>query len=168
MKHSLIKKCLMLGTLAAVAAGTSACKLPADYRGTYTGSGMTLKVNFTLNKAMLTLADGRKIEAKAEDLEIDAIASGRAGLYIRDNKDNANITDVLWIQPKGGSLHDEQGFVWMDAEVAITRMTKKQPGKAQTITVLHCDNGQVMVDKPTGLYNGGCPAGTAESVLSRK
>ncbi len=168
MKHMMLKKWLVIGSLAALATGMSACKLPSDYRGTFTDGSTTLKVSMSLNKATLTLPDGRKIEAKAEDLEIDAIASGRAGLYIRDNASDSNLLDILWIQPKGGSLHNEQDFVWMDAEVAITRMTKKQQGKAQDIIVLHCDNGQVMVDKPTGMYNGGCPAGTIETVLKRK
>jgi hypothetical protein len=152
--------------LGLLVSGVSGCKLPGDYRGTFANQGAGLSLKVQGNKATLTLPDGRKLQAKASELSVDSLATGKPGIYISDVKENPNEMEVFWVNPKGRP-NEEHDLIWMEAEVIVTRMTKKQKGKARELTLMHCEEGALIVDRVTRTTNGGCPAGTESHTLVR-
>lgn len=155
---------IALGLLVAA----SACKLPADAKGKFRSADGSITMEIKRNKAKVTFADGHSLEAKAEDLSVSILSEAKAGMYIQTSPTDSNILEIFWVNPDRGTRQEQSDFVWMQSEVLILRLPKKiSKGKMQDVQILHCVDGQVLVDRPTGLYEGGCPQDTYPTLLSR-
>ncbi|MBL7715687.1 MAG: hypothetical protein JNL01_09485 [Bdellovibrionales bacterium] len=146
----------------------SACKLPADTKGKYSSADGKITMEIKGSKAKVTFADGHTLEAKATDLSVQILSEAKAGMYLQNSPTDENILEVFWVNPDRKTLQEQSDFVWMKSEVLIARLPKKvSKGKMQEVQILHCVDGQVLVDRPTGLYEGGCPQDTYPTLLSR-
>jgi len=98
-------------------------------------------------------------ESKAEDKSYDAMAEGKAGIFVSTNPSNERMTDVFWVNPNLASKQAVEGFVWYQSEVIYTVMDAKREEKVPSIQLIHCRDGMVMLDIASKRMQLGCPAG---------
>ncbi|HAR42785.1 MAG TPA: hypothetical protein DCS07_09195 [Bdellovibrionales bacterium] len=164
MKTKLMKLVLVV----ALAFGATACsKIPAAYRGTFEDRSLGAKLTLKSTAAQLAFADGRVIQAKAEDLNLAAITEGKAGIFVRENSADLDLLEVFWINPNLASKQGFEGFVWFESELLYTLMNTKTTDSVPSLQLLHCTNGTVMIDVATQALQMGCPAGSAELKMVR-
>lgn len=148
---------LFLGLIMAV--GLSACgKIPEGYRGNFTDAATGAKLNLDSDKGSLVLNSGRTLQADANDSnKIQDLIEGKPGIYLRA-KTNEKDFEVFFLFPKMSTRQENSGFISMSAEVMYTRMDGNKKDKVQQIKVIHCEDGQINIDTPSGTWMGGCPA----------
>lgn len=155
--------------LAAVVLSTVACgKIPEAYRGKFqdTEKGATMELEASAGK--LTLANGRVLEAKADDLSFDALAEGKSGIYVSANPADGRMMDVYWVNTNMATKQEVEGFVWYQSEVIYTLMDSKAKDKVPSIGFFHCTDGMVMLDRGAKRLQVGCPASPVTYRMIRK
>jgi len=151
-------KFINLMTVLALCTGSVACsKIPAAYRGTFEDRGQGAKLVIKATKAQLTFSDGRELKSKAEDLNFEAISSGKPGIFVRENSANPDLLEIFWLNPNVATRQVVEGFVWFDAEMIYTFLDTKITQSVPGLQLLHCTNGSVMVDTATQTFQMGCP-----------
>ncbi|MGZ3698239.1 MAG: hypothetical protein ACXWPM_02355 [Bdellovibrionota bacterium] len=147
--------------VAAMLIGSMSCgKIPSAYRGNFVDKASGVSLNLTSKDGTLTFADGRKLQAKADDLNFEALSLGKVGIFVRENSQDKDLTDVYWLNPNIASKQNQYGFVWYQSEVIYTIMDSKQKGKISSIQFVQCAEGEVMVDLNSKAIQLGCPAGS--------
>lgn len=147
--------------LCAVVLTTVACgKIPEAYRGTFEDRDQGVKLTLGGGEGTLeSTRDGRKLEAKAEDLTFEGLTEGKPGIYVSTNPSNERMMDVYWVNPNLPTKQAVEGFVWYQSEVIYTIMDAKREEKVPNIQLIHCRDGMVMLDLATKRMQLGCPAG---------
>jgi len=170
MKNQAVKtRLLKLLSALFVTFALSACgNIPEAYRGKFhdmaTGADLTLESN----KGTMVLSATRALQADASKLDFDSLVEGKPGIYVRPLEDNKDVIEVFWIYPRKETRHEDSGFVWEDAEVIYARMDTKAKDKVQQLKMMHCEDGQIMLDLPSKWWNGGCPASSTTFDFVRK
>ena len=143
--------------LAAIALLMSGCvKIPEAYFGNYADSSRGASLVLQQNKAVFTAPDGRKFKAGSQELSVADLADAKAGIYDVQDKSSGMI-EVYWINPSVGTRQESAGFVWYSAEVLYTYFASAQRDQVQSLQLVQCVNGTVMVDTQTQRVQVGCP-----------
>jgi hypothetical protein len=147
---------------------TAACgKIPAAYTGKYVDRSSGTQLELKDAEGTLTDASGAQLKSKAIALSFDALSKGQQGIYLKADSLNKSELEVFWISPDLSTVENTAGFSVMSAEILYTKMDTKAKGKAQTLELMHCKDGKIMLDQPTKQWNGGCPAGSPNLVMER-
>ena len=157
-------KCLSVLSLVFVLGACGA--IPSQYRGSYQGSnGTILKLGGT--NGVLT-SQREIIKSKAKPMEFQDLLEGLPGIYVRPNPTNPKLLDVFWLRPKMQTKQEGGGMVWYTSEIyySLFDATQKKV-KANTVRLIHSDEGSVMLDLQTGLFQVGWPASPREVVFTR-
>jgi hypothetical protein len=157
---------LLFSTLL-LAALSSCGKIPQGYRGSYVDQPSGTKLVLTATDGTYSETGGRQIQAKADSLQFDALAQGKAGLYTRALAGNDKMLELFWFVPDAASRQENSGFVWFTSEILYTRMATDAKDPVASIQVEHCKNGMVLLDTPSKTWNGGCGADTAPMNFTR-
>jgi hypothetical protein len=151
--------------------GVGACgKIPADFRGKYVDSAHGVEVALDGKGGTLALEGESPRRFQARATEVAALAKGQAGIYLRSlgetHRQDAGDLEVFWVEPDPSSMQEQYGFVTLKARVLYTRFKLgrrlSMTGLAESITARFCEQGQILVDRVSQTFNGGCPG---DSVL---
>ncbi len=150
-------KVMMAVAVALVAVGCG--KIPSAYQGEFVDAASGVKLKLGGSDGELVFADGRKLEAKADDHKFENIKEGKPGIFLGQNTRNGNLVDIFWLNPNLTTRQEVEGFVWYTSEVLYTIVDSKREDKVPSVQFFHCTDGQVMLDMTTQQMQMGCPAG---------
>ena len=142
-------------------------QIPSQYQGDYLDRSSGAQLNLAGNKGTL-VSDGRTLMADAKPTDVKKISTGEGGIYIRPNPTNKDLLDVYWLNPKMATRQEESGLIWFDTEVLYGRFDKRVKDKVSTLKMIHSDQGNVMIDVPTGQWQVGWPAGSETLSFQRQ
>ena len=141
--------------------------IPKGYQGQFQDSNAGITLELKSNEGTLSEAGGKMITAKGAELEFPALLAGAPGLYGRPNPANANYVDVFWIQPTSSTQSNGGGLSWYSAEVLMSVLNAKQKEKVYRFEIVHCVDGQVLLDTVNQAWQAGCPAHAKRYELQR-
>ena len=156
--------------------GAACGKIPSQYRGKFgeTSGEVLLELKsqggIWIRKGALPNGENEVREFEAKALEFESLARGEAGIYLRPVEAGAGSEDefeVFWVDPDRSSLRDDYGFISMRARVIYTRILASPKSEVQSLTIRVCESGQVLVDRVSRSFNGGCPGDSRLVTLSR-
>ena len=163
-----INQSLQMMALTALGLMAVACgKIPDAYQGNFKDVTNNVSVTLGSNDGSVTLADGRKIEAKADDGSFDNLSKAAAGIYIRDNSENKNLKEVIWLNPNAATKQTDSNMVWFDSEVFFAIIDTTVKDKVQALEFSHFLKGEVEFDSGSKDLEVGCPVG-AESIKATR
>ncbi|MFN7683843.1 MAG: hypothetical protein ACK5QT_00315 [Oligoflexia bacterium] len=169
-------KIQILSAVILVLAGTACGKIPSEYRGKFgeTSGEVLLELQSQggvwTRKGALPNGENEVREFEAKALEFESLARGEAGIYLRSIDAGAGSDEeleVFWVDPDRSSLRDDYGFISMRARVIYTRILASPKSEVQSLTIRVCESGQVLVDRVSRSFNGGCPGDSRLVTLSR-
>ena len=138
-----------------IAAG--ACgQIPKDYRGTFVDQASGFRVELKASEGKWIRPDGSQESFSAKAVGVAELDQGQPGIYMRST--GGDQLEVFWVRPKPESRREEYGFVALEAEVVYTRLDAKSAGPVSAVLARHCERGQVLIDRVSQSFNGGCPA----------
>lgn len=140
--------------------GLGACgKIPKEFRGRYIDDthGMTLELKAQGGAWAKEGGAPREFQAKA--MKVESLARGESGIYLRSIGDeDSGSLEVFWVQPDPSTIQEQYGFVSLRAQILYTRFKLGNRIFTDSILARFCDEGQILVDRSTQAFTGGCPA----------
>ena len=141
--------------------------IPHAYQGKYVDDGNGVKLELKTSEGMLQLASGRTLQTKAENLSFDKLQQGIAGIYVILNPASKDILEIHWISPRAETRREEGGLIWFESEVLYSFLDLNSRDTVDSLALVHCENGTVLLDPPTKRWQIGCPAGALTYQLRR-
>ena len=145
-------------------------KIPEAYRGKFVDEGSGFVLELGANSGALTQGEAPRQEFEARALEASRLIAGEPGIYLRSvggSGGGSDLLEVFWVQPDRASLQEQYGFVSMRAEVVYTRLRTDPKLPIGSITARYCTSGQILVDRISQSFNGGCPGDSSLLRLNR-
>ncbi|NDD92210.1 hypothetical protein EBZ37_09005 [bacterium] len=133
-----------------IAAG--ACgQIPKEYRGTFVDQATGFRVELKASEGKWIRPDGSQESFPAKAVGVAELDQGQPGIYMRSMGNDQ--LEVFWVRPNPESRREEYGFVALEAEVVYTRLDP-----ISAVLARHCERGQVLIDRVSQSFNGGCPS----------
>jgi hypothetical protein len=147
-------------------------KIPEAYRGKFIDEGAGVVLELGSRGGALTQGDGPRREFDARAMEASRLIAGEPGIYLRSvggeaGQKDPDLLEVFWVRPDLGSLQEQYGFVSMRAEVVYTRFRADPKLPISSISARYCASGQILVDRVSQSFNGGCPGDSSLLRLNR-
>lgn len=158
-------KMMMAAAVALVVVGCG--KIPSAYQGEFVDAAAGVKLKLGGADGELVFADGRKLEAKADDHKFEIIKEGKQGIFLGQNPRNDKLIDFFWLNPNLATRQEVEGFVWYTSEVLYTIVDTKREEQVPSVQFFHCMDGHVMLDLTTQQMQMGCPAGPKQYTFVR-
>ncbi len=144
--------------LTAVFASACGKRIPSEYRGQFRDHNAQMSLLLESTQGTLTTSEGRVIAAETKPTDIQELAQGRSGLYMRELSNNSNVIEIFWVNPLASSRQVTDHYVFMTSELFYTHMNKDPSARVNRLAARYCTNGQINIDLQTQTFNGGCPA----------
>jgi hypothetical protein len=130
-------------------------KIPKAYRGQFVDSSTGFQMELKSSEGQWVKPDGSKQLFTAQAAAVEKLEQGQPGIYLRSIEGDE--LEVFWVNPVLASRRDEYGFISMEAEVIYTRLDAKASSPIAALAARHCEHGQVLIDRVSKSFNGGCP-----------
>jgi hypothetical protein len=138
--------------------------VPSAYQGVFQDpSGV--KLDLTSSAAQLVV-EGKTLKMAVAPISYDKLFAGQAGFYIYQEKDS-KLMDVYMVTPDLSTKKDAGGIVYYTTDIIYLQIDLNQKNPVPAITLVHADQGTVMLDTQTKTWQAGWPAQANEYSLVR-
>lgn len=153
----------------------AACKVPIAYRGHYESEYGTAKLD--LKRTMISIdvqEPGNHVfqmQMRPETPSIKELAAGAAGALVERVKEGSLGTTVegVLIEPTSKPVSTDGGIIYYDAKIAYYTLGLSKSDSKNSIDLMYCFSGKVMVDLVSKQWQAGCgDTGTNNVTLTKK
>jgi hypothetical protein len=132
--------------------------IPSAYRGQFVDGPSGARLELQKEAGILTFADGRQVNASAQELTFEDLKTLKAGIYmdLKSKSVPKNHAEVYWISPTENPRDVGAGLVHVKAEVAITTMRIDAENPVPSLSLVHCLQGGVLLDTAKNRWQAGC------------
>lgn len=160
-----IQRLSMAGLTLGLLAG---CRgIPNEYTGEYEDSTRRVKLELSSYEGTIQFADGRSFNAKLEDLNYEKMKDGKRAIYARPNSKNQDLVEIFMVEPDLSSKQESQGLTWFQSEIVYSMIDTKNASASRSITLVHCRQGVVMLDRQSQQVQLGCPENPERITLQK-
>lgn len=149
-------KLVLIATILAACNG-----LPSAYQGNYKDKANGVNLTLNSGSAEISFKNGRKIKSDAEEMSFEALYEGKTGIFSTSRGRDKGLVHIYYVRPIRGTAHTESNFMWYNAEIIYTQADPNRERAVSSIQVIHCTEGNVMLDLPSKRVMLGCGAGAA-------
>jgi hypothetical protein len=144
----------------ALAMGLGACgKIPKEFRGKYVDDTHRMALELKAQGGSWAREGEVAREFQAKAMKVESLARGESGIYLRSIGDeDSGSLEVFWVQPDPSTIQEQYGFVSLRAQILYTRFKLGARIATEQLLARFCDEGQILIDRSTQAFTGGCPA----------
>jgi len=145
-----------------------ACRgIPNSYLGTFQNAEGTVTLDLDTFSAELKFKDGRKLEAKLEEMNADKLKEVKPAIYGRQHPYNSKLVEIFWVIPRPETAKVVEGLLFYNAEIFMSLAEDKTFSSADSLVLAHCSVGAVMIDLATSRVQVGCAEGAEKFALKK-
>lgn len=142
--------------------------VPKTYQGTFQGQSDQGGVSLTLTGSDASLSiEGKTLKGPVNPIDYDKLLNAQAGFYIYQENDKDKVMDVYWVTPDAASKKEAGGLIYYTTDIVYMQIDLNLKDAAPSVTIVHADQGTVMLDTATKKWEAGWPAHATEVTLVR-